>query len=151
MEGKGWIRREYTATDRRIKRLDLTAAGQSVLQQVEPGIHRVQDRLLASLTAAEAKTLLHLLGVRPDATLRDRAGRVAGEAVVAGADGGRHRGSDCVLDVPPRRRLDPIGCGFVQDGQEPVQHAVQGDERRRRTGIVDISLYSRAAPPGWGP
>jgi DNA-binding MarR family transcriptional regulator len=62
MEGKGWIRRQNTATDRRIKWLALTAAGQSVLQQVEPGIHRVQDRLLAPLTAAEAKTLLHILG-----------------------------------------------------------------------------------------
>src|SRR6476646_7943333 len=40
MEGKGWIRREYTATDRRIKRLDLTPAGRSKLQQVQPGIHR---------------------------------------------------------------------------------------------------------------
>ena len=66
MEGKGWIRREYTAADRRIKRLDLTPAGQSVLQQVEPGIHRVQDRLLAPLTAAEAKTLMRLLGKMAD-------------------------------------------------------------------------------------
>ena len=55
MEGKGWIRHKYTATDRRIKRLDLTPAGRSTLQQVEPGIHRVQDRLLAPLTAAEAE------------------------------------------------------------------------------------------------
>ena len=62
MEGKGWILRESTPHDRRIKRLELSSAGQSVLQQVEPGIRRVQDRLLAALTAAEAKTLVRLLG-----------------------------------------------------------------------------------------
>ena len=66
MEGKGWIRREYTSSDRRIKRLDLSSAGQEVLQHVEPGIRRVQDRLLAPLTAAEAKTLVRLLGKMAD-------------------------------------------------------------------------------------
>ncbi len=66
MEGKGWIRREYTPSDRRIKRLDLSSAGQEVLQHVEPGIRRVQDRLLAPLTAAEAKTLVRLLGKMAD-------------------------------------------------------------------------------------
>jgi DNA-binding MarR family transcriptional regulator len=66
MEGKGWIRRESTPSDRRIKRLDLSSAGQEVLQHVEPGIRRVQDRLLAPLTAAEAKTLVRLLGKMAD-------------------------------------------------------------------------------------
>ena len=66
MEGKGWIRREYTPSDRRIKRLDLSPAGRDVLQHVEPGIRRVQDRLLAPLTAAEAKTLIRLLGKMAD-------------------------------------------------------------------------------------
>jgi DNA-binding MarR family transcriptional regulator len=66
MEGKGWIRREYTLSDRRIKRLDLASAGQEVLHNVEPGIRRVQDRLLAPLTAAEAKTLVRLLGKMAD-------------------------------------------------------------------------------------
>jgi len=66
MEGKGWIRREYTPSDRRIKRLDLSSAGQEVLQHVEPGIRRVQDRLLAPLTVAEAKMLVRLLGKMAD-------------------------------------------------------------------------------------
>ena len=66
MESKGWIRREYTPSDRRIKRLDLSSAGQEVLHNVEPGIRRVQDRLLAPLTAAEAKTLVRLLGKMAD-------------------------------------------------------------------------------------
>jgi MarR family transcriptional regulator, lower aerobic nicotinate degradation pathway regulator len=66
MVGKGWIRREYTPNDRRIKRLELSPAGQEVLRQVEPGIRRVQDRLLAPLTAAEAMTLVRLLGKMAD-------------------------------------------------------------------------------------
>ena len=47
MEGKGWILRQSTPSDRRIKRLTLSPAGLEVLQQVEPGIRRVQERLLA--------------------------------------------------------------------------------------------------------
>ena len=67
IESKGWIRREYTSSDRRIKRLELSSLGQEVLQHVEPGIRRVQDRLLAPLTAGEAKTLVRLLGKMADA------------------------------------------------------------------------------------
>jgi MarR family transcriptional regulator, lower aerobic nicotinate degradation pathway regulator len=67
MEGKGWILRESTATDRRIKRLTLSRAGREVLQQVQPGIRRVQERLLAPLTPAEANTLIRLLAKMADA------------------------------------------------------------------------------------
>ena len=66
MESKGWIRREYTLSDRRTKRLDPSPAGQEVLRNVEPSILRIQDRLLAPLTAAEAKTLVRLLGKMAD-------------------------------------------------------------------------------------
>ena len=61
MEGKGWIRRTSTPNDRRVKLLQLSSAGRDVLQEVEPGIRRVQERLLAPLTAAEASTLTRLL------------------------------------------------------------------------------------------
>jgi DNA-binding MarR family transcriptional regulator len=61
MEGKGWILRYSTPSDKRIKRLEVSPAGQEALHLVEPGIRRVQDRLLAALTAAEAKTLIRLL------------------------------------------------------------------------------------------
>ena len=68
MEGKGWILRAVdAANDRRIKLLELSPAGQAVLQQVEPGIRRVQERLLAPLTPAEAKTLVRLLAKMADA------------------------------------------------------------------------------------
>jgi DNA-binding MarR family transcriptional regulator len=68
MEGKGWILRESTPHDRRLKLLALSPAGREALQRVEPGIHRVQDRLLAGLTAAEGKTLIRLLAKMADAT-----------------------------------------------------------------------------------
>jgi DNA-binding MarR family transcriptional regulator len=67
MEGKAWILRESTPNDRRIKLLKLSPAGLDVLQQAEPGIRRVQERLLAPLTAAEAKTLVRLLAKMADA------------------------------------------------------------------------------------
>ncbi len=71
MEGKGWILRESTPNDRRVKLLELSPAGRAVLQQVEPGIRRVQERLLAGLTAAEAKTLIRLLAKMADAAEDD--------------------------------------------------------------------------------
>lgn len=61
MEGKGWIVRESTPNDRRTKRLELSPSGREALQNVEPGIRRVQQRLLAGLTAGEGKTLVRLL------------------------------------------------------------------------------------------
>jgi DNA-binding MarR family transcriptional regulator len=76
IESKGWIRREYTSSDRRIKRLGLSSLGQEVLQHVAPGIRRVQDRLLAPLTAAEAKTLVRLLGKMVDGGEDDGGGDV---------------------------------------------------------------------------
>ena len=62
IEGKGWIVRASTPNDRRTKRLELSPAGLAALQQVESGIRRVQERLLAVLTAGEATTLVRLLG-----------------------------------------------------------------------------------------
>jgi len=71
MESKGWIRREAAPADRRIKLLELSPAGRGVLQEVEPGIRRVQERLLAPLTAAEARTLVRLLAKMADAAEDD--------------------------------------------------------------------------------
>ncbi len=71
MVGKDWIRRASTPTDRRIKLLEITPAGQGVLQQVEPAIGRVQTRLLAPLSSAEAKTLTRLLSKMADAVEND--------------------------------------------------------------------------------
>jgi MarR family transcriptional regulator, lower aerobic nicotinate degradation pathway regulator len=71
MEGKGWILRQSTPDDRRIKRLQLSPEGLGVLQRVAPGIRRVQERLLSGLTAAEAKTLVRLLAKMADAAEDD--------------------------------------------------------------------------------
>ena len=71
MVGKDWIRRASTLADRRIKLLEITPAGQGVLQQVEPAIARVQARLLAPLSSAEAKTLTRLLSKMADAVEDD--------------------------------------------------------------------------------
>ena len=71
IESKGWIVRESTTDDRRIKLLSLSAAGREVLRQVESGIRRVQKRLLASLTPAEGKTLVRLLAKIADAADTD--------------------------------------------------------------------------------
>jgi len=71
IESKGWIVRESTTDDRRVKLLSLSAAGHEVLRQVESGIRRVQKRLLASLTPAEGKTLVRLLAKIADAADTD--------------------------------------------------------------------------------
>jgi DNA-binding MarR family transcriptional regulator len=71
MVGKDWIRRTSTPTDRRIKLLEITPAGQGVLQQVEPAIGRVQERLLAPLSSVEGKTLVRLLSKMADAVEGD--------------------------------------------------------------------------------
>ena len=71
IESKGWIVRESTTDDRRVKLLSLSAAGHEVLRQVEAGIRRVQKRLLASLTPAEGKTLVRLLAKIADAADTD--------------------------------------------------------------------------------
>ncbi len=55
MEGKGWIRRQSTPTTGASSGSKLSPAGQEVLQQVEPGIRRVQERLLAPLTAGRGE------------------------------------------------------------------------------------------------
>ena len=67
MESKGWILRESTTSDRRVKLLKLSPAGHEILLQVEPAIRRVQERLIAPLSPGEAKTLIRLLARMADA------------------------------------------------------------------------------------
>lgn len=67
IESKGWIVREWTANDRRIKSVKLSPSGHEVLRQVEPAIRRVQERLLTPLTTSEAKTMIRLLTKMADA------------------------------------------------------------------------------------
>ena len=61
IEAKRWIVRRPAPHDRRVKVLELSALGRSILQRVQPGIARVQARLLAPLTQREAETFVRLL------------------------------------------------------------------------------------------
>lgn len=67
IEAKGWIVRESTASDRRLKLLSISPAGRAVLKQVEPAIRRIQGRLLAPLTEAEGRNVVRLLAKMADA------------------------------------------------------------------------------------
>jgi DNA-binding MarR family transcriptional regulator len=70
IESKGWILRQFTANDRRLKLLKLSPEGEEILRQVAPSIRRVQERLLAPLTASEARTLIQLLAKITNAETR---------------------------------------------------------------------------------
>lgn len=61
LELRGWIERRPSPTDRRVKLLAITRKGRDVLRRVEPGVRRVQERLLAPLSARDARTLVRLL------------------------------------------------------------------------------------------
>ena len=61
IEAKGWIVRRAAPNDRRVKLLELSPLGRSTLRAVDPAIRRVQERLLAPLTAREAAAFVRLL------------------------------------------------------------------------------------------
>lgn len=61
LEAKGFVRREITKADRRMRHLYLEPAGNAVLDGVTPIVRRVQDLMLEGLTEAERATLLRLL------------------------------------------------------------------------------------------
>lgn len=62
LEAKGWIARDPSPGDRRIKLLRITPAGTALLREVEPAVRRVQERLLAPLAPRDRATMLRLLG-----------------------------------------------------------------------------------------
>lgn len=61
LESKGWIARKENAADRRVKIVDITAAGKKLLKEVEPSVARAQERMLAPLEKDEQATLMVLL------------------------------------------------------------------------------------------
>lgn len=61
IEAKGWIVRKPSSHDRRVKVVELAPSGRATLRAVEPAIRRVQQRLVAPLTARETATLVRLL------------------------------------------------------------------------------------------
>ncbi len=61
LEGKGWVERSPSAHDKRVKVLRLSPAGSTVLDAGEPGVRRVQERLLQSLQPDERQEFMRLL------------------------------------------------------------------------------------------
>jgi DNA-binding MarR family transcriptional regulator len=66
LEARGWVVRHPSPDDRRIKLLTIAPDGREVLRRVEPGVRRVQQRLLAPLSATDADTLVRLLAQLAD-------------------------------------------------------------------------------------
>ncbi len=67
LEDKGLIRRDPAPEDRRVRRLTLEAAGQRVLEEIEPLVWRTQDLMLAGLDEAEKAVFLRLLAKAAEA------------------------------------------------------------------------------------
>ena len=61
LEGKGWIKRHPSPTDRRVKLLRLSPTGEDLLRRVEPAVRRVQERLLAPLAPSDQAMIVRLL------------------------------------------------------------------------------------------
>jgi DNA-binding MarR family transcriptional regulator len=61
LERRGLLAREVDRSDRRCRKLFLTEAGDQLVQEMEPTTMRVNDKLLAPLSAAEQRELLRLL------------------------------------------------------------------------------------------
>jgi DNA-binding MarR family transcriptional regulator len=59
LEAKGWIVRELLP--RRQRRLLLTPAGEALLAELTPKLHRLQQRLMERLTPAEQAEFMRLL------------------------------------------------------------------------------------------
>jgi len=61
LEERGLIRRVPDPQDRRARRLSLTAEGHSLLRRAEPAVRRVQDDLLAPLSATQRGAFMQAL------------------------------------------------------------------------------------------
>lgn len=61
LESKGWVLRHPSRKDRRVKLLRLSPDGTALLEQVDPLVREVQERLLAPLDPGDRDTLMRLL------------------------------------------------------------------------------------------
>jgi len=61
LEARGWVRREADATDRRRKRLWVTAEGAAAARKMKRSVGKVQARILQPLSDAEQAQLVQLL------------------------------------------------------------------------------------------
>ena len=61
LEARGLMRRSASPEDRRVRLLNLTDAGQDLLESLEPDMLKAQDRILAPLPKAERAEFLRML------------------------------------------------------------------------------------------
>jgi DNA-binding MarR family transcriptional regulator len=60
-EARNLLRRNAAADDRRVRRLTLTPGGGALLAELQPGMLRAQERILAPLKKAERAEFMRLL------------------------------------------------------------------------------------------
>jgi len=63
LESRGWLQRRFSPTDRRVRTLRITDAGEVLLKEAWPAVRKSQETLLKPLSAAERKEFLRMLGV----------------------------------------------------------------------------------------
>ncbi len=63
MERKGWITRERSETDARVKRLHLTLKGRRLIESLRKATEPVERRMAAALTDTERESLRNLLRI----------------------------------------------------------------------------------------
>jgi DNA-binding MarR family transcriptional regulator len=61
LEAKGWVVREPSPNDRRVKKLALSEAGSALLERVQPAVRRVQEQLLAPFEPDDHSFVLDVL------------------------------------------------------------------------------------------
>ena len=61
MERRGWIKRERSSDDARVKRLYLTAHGRTLIEGVRTATQPIEKRMTAALSNAERERLKNLL------------------------------------------------------------------------------------------
>lgn len=61
LERRGLVERRPHPTDRRKLLIDLTANGRSTIDQILPGIHRLEEEVMRALTPEERRDLLGLI------------------------------------------------------------------------------------------
>ncbi len=62
LQGKGYIERRPDPDDRRVRLLAITGAGRAVKDAVQEEIQRGEERWLATLSAADRRVFLRVLG-----------------------------------------------------------------------------------------
>ena len=67
LETRGWMQRNASPEDKRVRLLTLTHDGEQLLAGVLPDMHRAQERILAPLPKAERKEFMRMLRTLVDA------------------------------------------------------------------------------------